>query len=166
MRNASWRTHVIMPGRPCLLCNGQIDGAQVTLDREGLFDDDTYIKQAGLRAPSRENVSLLATSVTASLLTQFVSLVVAPAGRGAPSPLRFSLATHTVEHLQFETQVGCTFEPMAGVGDGRAKLTKQHGAAETARRTREANARQLRVRLGRAAQNVQEGISPLLQRFV
>jgi hypothetical protein len=164
MRNATWRTHVISPGRPCLLCNGQIDGAQVARDRAGLFDDDAYIKRAGLDAPTRENVSLLAPSVTASMLSQFVSLVVAPGGRSAPSPLRFSLATHTLEHLHAETRAGCTYEPMTGAGDMRAKLTKAHAAAEAARRTRAANARRPFVRLGRAAQEILERASAALQR--
>src|SRR5262249_44640729 len=48
MRNATWRAHVITPGRPCLQCNGQIDGAQVARDRAGLFDNEAYIKSAGL----------------------------------------------------------------------------------------------------------------------
>ncbi|RSD10297.1 hypothetical protein [Amycolatopsis eburnea] len=107
MRNATWRTHVAALGRPCLQCVGQIDGAQVARDREGLFADDDYIKNAGLDAPARENVSLLAPSVTASLLAQFVSLVVAAGGRGGPEPLRFSPATHTLGHLDHETAAGC-----------------------------------------------------------
>jgi hypothetical protein len=164
MRNATWRTHVISPGRPCLQCNGQLDGAQVARDRAGLFDDDVYIKRAGLHAPARENVSLLAPSVTASMLSQFVSLFVAPSGLSAPSPLRFSLATHTLEHLDAETRAGCTFEPMTGVGDLRAKLTKAHAAAEAARQARQIHARRPLVRLGRTAQAVLEGASAVLQR--
>ncbi len=152
MRNATWRTHVIVPGRPCLQCNGQIDGGQVARDREGLFDDDNYIKRADAGAPARENVSLLAPSVTASALAQFVSLTVAPGGRGVPAALRFSLATHTVEHLDVETLVGCTFEPMTGAGNRRAKLTRPHRAAEEARRERITHARSARVRTARWAQ--------------
>ncbi|MEC3978717.1 ThiF family adenylyltransferase [Amycolatopsis sp. H20-H5] len=163
MRNATWRTHVISPGRPCLMCNGQIDGAQVARDRAGLFDDDAYIKRAGLDAPARENVSLLAPSVTASMLSQFVSLVVAPGGLSAPSPLRYSLATHTLEHLQVESRAGCMYEPMTGAGDMRAKLTKAHAAAEASRLARAANARRPFVRLGRSAQNILQRASAALQ---
>jgi hypothetical protein len=163
MRNATWRTHVISAGRPCLQCNGQIDGAQVARDRAGLFDDDTYIKNASLDAPARENVSLLAPSVTASMLSQFVSLVVTPGGLTAPNPLRYSLATHTLEHLHAETRAGCTYEPMTGAGDTRAKLTKAHPAAEAARHDRAANARRPHVRLGRSAQEILQRASVALQ---
>jgi hypothetical protein len=156
MRNATWRAHVITPGRPCLQCNGQITGAQVARDRAGLFDDETYIRAAGLRTPSRENVSLLAPSVTASMLGQFVSLVVAPGGLGAPDPLRFSLSTHTLEHMTAETLAGCAYEQATASGDRRTTLVKQHLAAETARRERKANARTTRVRLGRSLQNALE----------
>lgn len=164
MRNATWRAHVITPGRPCLQCNGQIDGAQVARDRAGLFDDATYIKSAGLRAPSRENVSLLAPSVTASMLGQFVSLVVAPGGLGVPDPLRFSLSTHTLEHMHVETFPGCAYEHATGAGDQRAALTTQHPAADDARRRRAANAQTARVRIGRVAQDVIEKLDGLTQR--
>lgn len=164
MRNAAWRTHVVAPGRPCLLCNGQIDGAQVARDRAGLFDDDTYIKLAGLTAPARENVSLLAPSVTASMLSQLVSLVVAPGGLGAPGPLRYSLATHHLEHMPVETLPGCTYEPMTGFGDLRAELAKADAGADAVRSAREANARRPRVRLGRVAQQILERGSELLSR--
>ena len=153
MRNTTWRAHVITPGRPCMQCNGQIDGAQVARDRAGLFDDATYIRTAGLTAPSRENVSLLAPSVTASMLSQFVSLVVAPGGLGVPDPLRFSLSTHTLEHLPAQTHAGCPYEQATGSGDRRPTLSQQHPAAEAARATREVMARKVRVRIGRAAQD-------------
>ncbi|MEV4323099.1 ThiF family adenylyltransferase [Microbispora rosea] len=162
MRNATWRAHVITPGRPCLQCNGQIDGAHVARDRAGLLDDETYIKSAGLKAPARENVSLLAPSVTASMLGQFVSLVVAPGGLGTPDPLRFSLSTHTLEHMRVETLAGCAYEQAAGGGDRRANLTKEHPIADNARRQREAHARTMRVLVGRLAQNVADKASALI----
>ncbi|WP_200215489.1 ThiF family adenylyltransferase [Micromonospora coerulea] len=154
MRNATWRAHVVTPGRPCLQCNGQIDGAQVARDRAGLFDDTTYIRTAGLKAPSRENVSLLAPSVTASMLAQFVSLAVTPGGLGAPDPLRFSLSTHTLEHMPVETLATCPYEQATGWGDRRPTLAKHHPAAEAARRQRETHARTGRVRAGRVFQNL------------
>lgn len=152
MRNATWRAHVITSGRPCLQCNGQITGAQVARDRAGLFDNDTYIRTSGLKAPSRENVSLLAPSVTASMLGQFVSLIVAPGGLGPPAPLRFSLSTHTLEHMPVETLAGCAYEQAVGVGDRRPILTKHHAEADAVRRKRAANTRTARVRMGRFSQ--------------
>ena len=154
LRNATWRAHVVTPGRPCLQCNGQIDGAQVSRDRAGLFDDATYIKNAGLVAPSRENVSLLVPAVTASMLGQFVSLVIAPGGIGVPDPLRFSLSTHTLQHLAVESLAGCSYEQMAGAGDRRASLSRQHAEADDARQWRAAKARSAHVRVGRLAQDV------------
>lgn len=162
MRNATWRAHVITPGRPCLQCNGQIDGAQVARDRAGLFDNQTYISNAGLKALSRENVSLLAPGVTAAMLGQFVSLVVTPGGFGAPDPLRFSLATHTLEHMPVETLPGCTYERTTGKGDLRVSLIEQHPAADSARRTRKMRARTTRVRVARFLQNAVEQASTML----
>lgn len=156
MRNATWRAHVITPGRPCLQCNGQIDGAQVARDRAGLLDDETYIRNTGLKAPARENVSLLAPAVTASMLGQFVSLIVAPGGRGVPDPLRFSLSSHTLEHLRVETLAACAYEQQTGWGDRRPTLTNQHPAADAARGMRAAKARTSWVRIGRLSQNMAE----------
>lgn len=54
MRNATWRSHVIRPGRPCLSCNKQLDLGAVALDRDGLLDDPEYIAGAGTAAsPAR-----------------------------------------------------------------------------------------------------------------
>lgn len=48
MRGATWRSHVVRPGRPCLACNGQLDLAAVTAEQAGDLDDPHYI--AGLGA--------------------------------------------------------------------------------------------------------------------
>ncbi|MGH9210927.1 MAG: ThiF family adenylyltransferase, partial [Acidimicrobiales bacterium] len=65
MRNATWRSHVIRPGRPCLVCNHQLDLGHVAPDREGLLDDPEYIQGAGLAAaPARQNVATLSVRMT------------------------------------------------------------------------------------------------------
>ena len=79
MRNAVWRSHLLVPGEPCLVCNRQLDAADIQTDKLGLFDDPQYIRGASTDMHrERQNVAILAASVSASLLTQFVSLTVAP----------------------------------------------------------------------------------------
>lgn len=130
MRNATWRTHIARPGRPCLACNKQLDLATVALDRQGLLDDPVYIAGAG---PSlqlrRQNVAALSASVSASLLAQFISLVVSPGGRGEPGPLRYSLSTHSLEHVACTTRANCPVEHRTAAGDARIPLTGPHALA-------------------------------------
>jgi hypothetical protein len=88
LRSGIWRSHTLVPGRPCMLCLGQLDVGQATLDRQGLLEDPKYIAGAGRTAPARQNVASLSASVSAALLAQFVSLTAHPGGRGVPAPLR------------------------------------------------------------------------------
>lgn len=68
MRNATWRSHVVRPGRPCLACNNQLDLGQVAVDREGLLDDAEYIRGADRsEGPASQNVATLSISVVSSL---------------------------------------------------------------------------------------------------
>ena len=139
MRNATWRTHVLRPGRPCMACNGQLDPARVTIDRQGLLDDPAYIAGAGAGVrEQRQNVAALAAGVSASLLSQFVALVAAPSGVGETGPVRFSLTTGRLEHLDCVSKPHCTWENGTGAGDARPVLTGSHPAAEQARAARAA----------------------------
>ena len=107
MLNATWRTHVIRPGRPCMSCNRQLDLAQVVPDKQGLLDDPAYIAGAGnsaIAAPPAQNVAPLSASVSAGLLAQYVSLSAAPAGLGDPGPLQYSLNTHFLDHRDDQTR--------------------------------------------------------------
>lgn len=151
MRNATWRSHVIRPGRPCLSCNKQLNLGLVAVDREGLLDDPTYI--AGMRPgarSTRENVAALSVSVTAGLLAQFVSLVAGVGGRGEPGPLQYSLSWHTLEHLPYESGEHCPFERAVARGDTRLDMTGSDQRADDVRAARAAAARTLKVRIGRA----------------
>jgi len=124
MRNATVRTHIVRPGRPCLQCNGQLDPARVARDRLGLFDDPTYIERSGQPVLGKQNVAMLSASVMASQLALFVSLVVAPSNFGEPGPLRFSLTTHRLEHVQATTSTACVYENLVAHGDQRIPLAR------------------------------------------
>ena len=134
MRNATWRSHVIRPGRPCMACNGQLDLGSVTADRQGLFEDPTYIAGAGRAAePTGQNVAPLSINVAASLLAQYVSFSVGPADFGEPGPLQYALSTHQLDWLDCSMKPHCSVEPDEGIGDFRLELTGQHERAERQR---------------------------------
>lgn len=134
MRNATWRTHVIRPGRPCMVCNKQLDMGRVALDIQGLLDDPAYIAAAQPNGETGQNVAPLSIGVAAGLLAQYVSFGVAPSGFGDPGPLQFSLNTHHLEHLPAHSNSGCKYEPNEPEGNGRQDLTGEHAAARAARR--------------------------------
>lgn len=150
MRSATWRTHVLVPGRPCLVCNGQLIASEVAVDRGGSFDDPVYINGTALKEKQGQNVATLSASVSASVLAQFVSLVAAPGGFGVPLPLQYSLSTHELEHLPVTTSPHCRFERNPGEGDGRVALTGPHPKAQQAIAERAKTRRSVRNRVGEA----------------
>jgi hypothetical protein len=133
MRNATWRSHVVRPGRPCMSCTRQLDMGAVAVDMQGLLDDPDYIAGAAGHGTAGQNVAPLSISVTAALLAQYVSFSVAPGGLGDPGPLQYVLSTHHLEHLAPTASGDCLYEPASPEGDRRADLTARHPAAEAAR---------------------------------
>ena len=138
MRNATWRSHVVRPGRPCMSCNRQLDLGLVALDRQGLLDDPTYIQRAGESVMQvNPNVAPLSVNVAASILAQYVSFGVAPAGFGDPGPLQYALSTHHLERRDDTAKPHCATEASEGAGDHRVPLTGLHEEAERQRRLSE-----------------------------
>ena len=159
MRNATWRSHVVRPGRPCLACNRQLDLGEVAADREGLLDDPAYIRGSGRGARSPQNVATLSVSVVGGLLAQFVSMVAAPGGAGDPGPLQYLLSTHSLEHLPAHTEPCCRFERSVALGDDRVPLTGRHRVAELARARRDTAQRRLVVRAFDLVDRLSGGLS-------
>jgi len=138
MRNATWRSHVLRPGRPCMSCNGQLDLGAVAADRAGVLDDVAYIdgqrgRHGADNATTSANVALLSISAAASLLAQYVSLNIAPGGLGEPGPLQYLLSSHTLEHLDIASRPACPVEAAVGRGDDATSLTGPHPAAQAQR---------------------------------
>jgi len=123
MRGGTWRAHALVPGRPCMVCNGQLRVNELSLDRAGLLDDPEYIRQSGINPGlGSPNVAALAASVSAGLLAQFVSLVAAPGGMGVSAPVRYLLAAHQLEHLPIKSGAYCPYENSTACGDRRQAL--------------------------------------------
>ncbi|MCC7134494.1 MAG: ThiF family adenylyltransferase [Gemmatimonadales bacterium] len=140
-RNAYWRSAVVRPGRPCLVCLGQYDPGIVQVERDGSLDDPSYIANLPPDSPlrRRENVAGIAVSVTAALLQQFISYLAHPSGFGDPGPLRFNLRHPTlVEMGHGSCESGCPYQLTAGCGDARLDPSASHEAARKARRDRAA----------------------------
>lgn len=95
------------------------------------LDDPEYIRRAGWQTVSgRPNVAALSAGVSSSQLDQLVSLIAHPGGRGVPSPQRYSLSIHHLEHRPHETQPYCLTEGHLAVGDGRVDLCRTTGPWE------------------------------------
>ena len=164
MRNATWRSHVIRPMRPCMSCNRQLDLGEVIPDREGLLHDPEYIVGAGRSdVPANQNVAPLSVNVAASLLAQYVSFSVAPAGLGDPGPLRYALSSHSLQRLDDVTRPYCPVELGEGVGDQRADLTGRHEQAELLRQL--ANTPGVMTRLLRSFDDWTQALNRVLDRL-
>jgi hypothetical protein len=154
MRNATWRSHVIRPGRPCMACNGQLDLGKLAADIEGLLDDPDYVqaRHGGVQAGAGQNVAVLSISAAAALLAQYVSFNVGPGGIGEPGPLQYVLSTNTLEHLPVVSAPHCLYEEAEALGDTRPVLTGRHAKAEECRDDRAALP--LAPRIGRIVDDV------------
>ena len=139
MRNATWRSHVIRPMRPCMSCIRQVELGDVTLERQGILEEPQYVANSDLLGvPANQNVAPLSVNVTSSLLAQYVSFSVAPAGLGDPGPLRYALSSHFLEYLDYDTRPYCPVELSEGIGDQRVGITGHHPRAERMRQVSKA----------------------------
>ncbi len=137
LRNATWRSHIAMPGQRCMRCIGQFDPSEVQLERDGSLTNPTYIANLppGRTEPANQNVAILSQAVSSALLGQFLSLVAGPAGIGYGGPLRHTLATHQLIHEdETECESYCAYQRATGVGDRRPQVSGLHAAADKARR--------------------------------
>ncbi|MFG3292328.1 ThiF family adenylyltransferase [Streptomyces sp. NPDC048179] len=136
LQGAEWRAHVAAPGRACLECLGQYDSAYVPTERDGLLDDPAYITGLPTDHPLRrkENVFVFSTAAAAAELTQFITMVAAPAGVSDNGAHLYHLATGTLDRRAEGCLPGCPYDTtLLGLGDSAPVVTGRHLAAEHAR---------------------------------
>jgi len=120
LKSADWRAHAVMPGRPCLECLGQFDPAHVSVEREGLLDDPTYLQGLPREhfARRNENVFAFAMSAAGMIVNQFLSLVIQPSGvlNSGGTIYHFVTATLDKEPRQ-ACKVDCAYQAEIAMGD-------------------------------------------------
>jgi len=152
MLGADWKAHVAAPGRRCLQCARQYDPAAVTLEREGLLDDPTYINGLPNDHPLRARQNVFAFSMsTASLeVLQLISMVVAPQGIADLGGQNYHAVTGTMDIDALDCAGNCAYRhQLVAGGDTSPVLLGAHTAAGLERATRGARGNSLGVRLAR-----------------
>ena len=120
MRSAEWGAHVAVSGRACLECLGQFDPANVTLERQGLLDDPSYIEGLPRDHVLRrnENVFGFALGAAGMMVSQFLSMVVRPVGIGNPGTQTYHFATGMMDSdFKARCNPGCLYCEHVGAGD-------------------------------------------------
>jgi molybdopterin/thiamine biosynthesis adenylyltransferase len=155
LRGADWRAHVAGPDHRCLECIGQYDPGLVSADREGYFDDPTYIRslQAAGGVRGNENVFGFSLAVASLEVLQLLSMVVAPAGVPNPGGQLYHFVQGVLESPCFDPcEPTCLYPGLTARGDRAGlELTARHLVAEAKRAerlAREATARPLPVQAG------------------
>jgi hypothetical protein len=139
MRSADWKSHIVGPGRKCLECLGQYDSGLVSADREGYFDDPTYIQNLPMDHSTKRNENVFAFSLsTASFhVLQMLSMIVAASGLANVGAQNYHFVTGTLD-VDHETCKGtCLYPSFTAKGDSTdIVVTGRHAKAEEARELR------------------------------
>lgn len=120
LKSADWRAHVAMPGRPCLECLGQFDPAHVTVEREGLLDDPTYLDGLPREhfAHRNENVFAFAMSAAGMIVNQFLGFVIQPAGVSNSGGTIYHFVTATLDKDPRQAcRLDCPYKAEIAAGD-------------------------------------------------
>jgi molybdopterin/thiamine biosynthesis adenylyltransferase len=140
LRGADWRAHIAGPDHRCLECIGQYNPGLVSADREGYFDDPTYIRGVesadGVRG--NENVFGFSLAVASLEVLQLLAMVIAPAGVANLGGRLFHFVEGTFELPTFDLcKPTCLYPQILARGDsGGIVLTGRHRAAELKRAER------------------------------
>ena len=138
LRGADWKAHVVGPTHPCLLCLGQYAAEAVGADRQGDFDDPSYLESLPDTHPAKANENVFGFSLGLSSLEvlQFIMLTVGPLGLGASIAQNYHLITGTITADNRLCNAGCVFPDLIGTGERDHPGTGQHTVAEKARAER------------------------------
>lgn len=123
LRQASWRSHAVLPGRRCLVCIGQYDPSDVNVERRGDLDDPSYIeglpKDHTLRR--NENVFPFSVHLAASLVGQALHIALNPVGIANIGEQIYHFVDSSLDTERGTAcYPGCYFPTIVGKGDSEA----------------------------------------------
>jgi hypothetical protein len=139
MKSADWKSHIVGPGRKCLECLGQFDPGLVSTEREGYFDDPTYIENLPKDHSIKRNENVFAFSLNVASLhiLQMLSMIVAPSGIANIGTQNYHFVTGKIDSEHGECNESCLYPTFIAKGDNSAiTVTGKHPKAEEARRLR------------------------------
>jgi len=143
IKAADWKAHAILHGRRCLECLGQYDPGLVQAEREGYFDDPSYIKTLNVNHPIRQNQNVFTFGLdTASLeLLQMLSIVISPLGISDLGEFNYHFVSGFLDANEaMVCKEGCPYPGIVARGDNLEYIPiGRHMIAE---KTRENRARQ------------------------
>lgn len=162
MLSADWKTHVAAPGRRCLECLKQYEPGQVSVERDGLLDDPSYIKGLPLDHPLRAsaNVFPFSMSTAAFEILHLISMVAAPNGVSDLGDLTYHAVPGMLRTDDHTCEPGCPFSTQfLGVGDRETAMVGRHKAAELERTDRGRRARSPSIRVRRELSSLCKGLA-------
>jgi hypothetical protein len=120
LRNASWKSHVVYPGKRCLACIRQYDPDLVNVERQGQLDDPTYIENlpADHILRRNENVFPFSAHLASSIVMHALHLALNPAGIGDVGEQTYHFVDGTLDSDRGTTcHENCFFPPIVAKGD-------------------------------------------------
>lgn len=136
---ADWKTQTIGYQRPCLECSGQYKTANAILEKEGKFDDPSYIAGSDIALPIEvhENVYPFSSSLASFEVMQLLNMLVMPKAR-ASGQQTYHFSIGQLEHNKNATCFsGCYFPTVTGQGDFvDVQVYDTHKLAEQTRKIR------------------------------
>lgn len=115
---SDWHVHTVGPGRKCLECWGAFDPSIVGLERDGMLDDPSYLRQLDSHSVllRHENVIPFSASVGSLEVLQLAALMLGPVPNLGDQNSHFATGT-----LDRTDDVGCEghclYAPLVGSAD-------------------------------------------------
>lgn len=119
IRSADWGIFTIGPGKRCLACHNQYSPGHVSLERDGMLDDPSYISSLPKDSPLRKRENVLPFSMAlAGLEVQKLIHLVSDFSFQAPSTERYSFPSSICETEQNKIcKPNCSFTQLIARGD-------------------------------------------------
>jgi hypothetical protein len=151
LRMASWRAHVVAPGRRCLECLGQYKSGHVAVEKDGSLDDPSYIAALPGDHPlaARQNVFAFSQAAAAQAMEQYLRMVIVPGGLADVGAQRHQFKLGTTDLDVRACEGTCIYPEAVATGEStfeRFRPTAPHRAAEDVRRERAAHRRRIGAR--------------------